>query len=163
MQVDFREERRWKMALAYELALEVQEWHAAGSYEERIRLGICARWRRPDPLELEAINGAETMEVDFVPPLEHESEHRNPDPEEDMEDITAGLDTVLAGTESVLAPRRTRVLAPGTLSIERLRDANLSAKAEGEIKTVQFHPSAQIPVLLVASSDRRLRLYNVRR
>lgn len=80
-----------------------------------------------------------------------------------MEDITVGLDTLLRGTESVLARRHTKALAPGTLSIERLRDANLSAKAEGEIKTVQFHPSPRIPVLLTASSDRRLRLYNVRR
>lgn len=73
------------MALAHELALEVQEWHAAGSHEERIRLGICARWRRPDPLELEAINGGETMEVDIIPPSEHGDEGRIADPEEDME------------------------------------------------------------------------------
>ncbi|KAI0757476.1 WD40-repeat-containing domain protein [Daedaleopsis nitida] len=68
---------------------------------------------------------------------------------------------VLLGTGSVLAGRRPKVLAHGTLSIERLRDANLSAQAEGEIKVVRFHPSPQVPVLLAASSDRRLRLFNV--
>ncbi|KXN85496.1 Chromatin modification-related protein EAF1 [Leucoagaricus sp. SymC.cos] len=35
MRIDFREERRWKMALAYNLAGAVMEWHAAGSLEER--------------------------------------------------------------------------------------------------------------------------------
>lgn len=49
----------------------------------------------------------------------------------------------------------------GILSIERLRDANLSAKAQGQVKALQFHPSAQVPLLFTASSDRRLRLFNV--
>lgn len=44
MRVDFREERRWKIALAYGLATAVMEWHAAGSLEERIKQGICALW-----------------------------------------------------------------------------------------------------------------------
>lgn len=73
-----------------------------------------------------------------------------------------GLDALLAGTGSVLAGRRAKIIPHGTLIIERLRDANLSAKAEGEVKVVQFHPSPQVPVLLTTSSDRRLRLYNVR-
>ncbi|KAI0367456.1 hypothetical protein BV20DRAFT_950183 [Pilatotrama ljubarskyi] len=72
-----------------------------------------------------------------------------------------GLDSLLSGTGSVLARRRAKILAHGTLSIERLRDANLSARAEGEIRVVQFHPSPQVPVLLTASSDRRLRLFTV--
>jgi len=58
--------------------------------------------------------------------------------------------------------RRSKTLSPKTLNIERLRDANLSARAEGELKTVQFHPSPQVPMLLTASADRRLRLFNVR-
>ena len=84
------------------------------------------------------------------------------EPEEEAEESDVGLDALLAGTGSVLAGRRAKVLPHGTIAIERLRDANLSAKAEGEIKVVQFHPSPQVPVLLTASSDRRLRLYNVR-
>ncbi len=83
------------------------------------------------------------------------------DSEADEEDAV-GLDSLLAGTGSVIAQRRAKVLAQGSLSIERLRDANLSAKAEGEVKVVQFHPSPQVPILLVASGDRRLRLFNVR-
>ncbi|KAI6096576.1 WD40 repeat-like protein [Pisolithus croceorrhizus] len=52
-------------------------------------------------------------------------------------------------------------LTQGVISVDRLRDANQAAPAEGEIKSVQFHPSPQIPVLLTASTDRRLRLFHV--
>ncbi|KAJ3536589.1 hypothetical protein NM688_g6817 [Phlebia brevispora] len=65
------------------------------------------------------------------------------------------LDT-LASTDGILGRRRT-ALQQGTLSIERLRDANISAPAEGAIKAIQFHPSADVPLLLTASEDRRLR------
>ncbi|KAI0358883.1 WD40 repeat-like protein [Trametes cingulata] len=80
---------------------------------------------------------------------------------EEAQEEELRLDALLSGTGSILARRRAKILAHGTLSIERLRDANLSARAEGEIKVVQFHPSPQVPVLLTASSDRRLRLYTV--
>ncbi|TBU58877.1 WD40 repeat-like protein [Dichomitus squalens] len=85
------------------------------------------------------------------------------EPEEDSEQegLGPGLDSLLSGTGSVVAGRHARVLPQGILAIERLRDANLSAKAEGEINVVQFHPSPQVPVLLTTSSDRRLRLFNV--
>ena len=46
MRIDFREERKWKIAVAYTLALAVQEWHEAGSTEERIRRGICVVWSK---------------------------------------------------------------------------------------------------------------------
>jgi chromatin modification-related protein VID21 len=46
MRIDFREERKWKIAVAYTLALAVQEWHEAGSAEERIRRGICTVWSK---------------------------------------------------------------------------------------------------------------------
>jgi chromatin modification-related protein VID21 len=59
MQVDFREERRWKIAVAFELALCAQDWHAAESKDERIRLGICGSYSIPDP-------------VDYQPPPEDE-------------------------------------------------------------------------------------------
>ena len=61
MQTDYREERRWKIVLAFELAFAVLEWHAAGTKEERIRLGICASWTPPEPLEHAA---SWNMEID---------------------------------------------------------------------------------------------------
>lgn len=80
------------------------------------------------------------------------------DVDEGVEDILPGL---LASTGGISAEKKTSVLAQGVISISRLRDANQAATAEGEIKSVQFHPSPQIPVLLTASTDRRLRLFHV--
>ena len=45
MRIDFREERRWKIALAYNLSTAVLEWHAAGTPEQRLRAGICVKWQ----------------------------------------------------------------------------------------------------------------------
>ncbi|KIK63582.1 hypothetical protein GYMLUDRAFT_40630 [Collybiopsis luxurians FD-317 M1] len=47
MRTDFREERKWKMALAYNLSTSVLEWHAAGTPERRVTRGICVRWKPP--------------------------------------------------------------------------------------------------------------------
>lgn len=76
--------------------------------------------------------------------------------EEDL-DLLTSTGGILEGKQ-----RKSKTLSPKTINIERLRDANLSARAEGELRTVQFHPSPQVPMLLTASADRRLRLFNVR-
>src|ERR1700722_11661595 len=47
MRTDFREERKWKLALAYMLSTSAKEWHLAGNSSERIRRGICVQWKRP--------------------------------------------------------------------------------------------------------------------
>jgi U3 small nucleolar RNA-associated protein 18 len=70
-------------------------------------------------------------------------------------DLLSSTGGLLGGTT------KSRILPRGTLAIERLRDANQAAQAEGEIKIVQFHPSPQVPVLMTASADRRVRLFNV--
>lgn len=71
MRTDFREERRWKLALAYHLSTAVLEWHAAGSSEERVAKGICVKWKPPsdadDPMmdeETGAPDAGESMDVD---------------------------------------------------------------------------------------------------
>ena len=70
MRIDFREERKWKIAVAYTLALAVQEWHEAGSAEERIRRGICIVWSKnleediPLPSNVE---GSSAMPIDEFP------------------------------------------------------------------------------------------------
>lgn len=46
MRVDFREERKWKLALAYNISNDVLDWHAAGTAEVRMAKGICVRWKR---------------------------------------------------------------------------------------------------------------------
>ncbi|KAF8431767.1 hypothetical protein L210DRAFT_866921 [Boletus edulis BED1] len=47
MRVDFREERRWKHALAFNISTAVLEWHDAETREERVKLGICMHWKPP--------------------------------------------------------------------------------------------------------------------
>ncbi|KAJ8517435.1 hypothetical protein ONZ45_g5371 [Pleurotus djamor] len=51
MRTDFREERRWKLAVAFNLSTAVLEWHAAGTNENRVALGICVKWTPPPPSE----------------------------------------------------------------------------------------------------------------
>jgi chromatin modification-related protein VID21 len=46
MHVDFREERKWKMSLAFNLSTAVLEWHAAGNLTERLEKGICIGGKR---------------------------------------------------------------------------------------------------------------------
>ena len=44
MRIDFREERKWKIALAYALSTAVLDWHAACTRDVRLAKGICVRW-----------------------------------------------------------------------------------------------------------------------
>lgn len=79
--------------------------------------------------------------------------------ESDEQDV---LPDVLADVKGILHEgRKAGTLPQGRLDIERLRDANLAARSEGEVKAVQFHPSPEVPVLMVAGTDRRLKLFNV--
>ena len=72
MRIDFREERKWKIAVAYTIALAVQEWHEAGSTEERIRRGICIVWSKN--LE-EDIPGPSNVEENSAIPIDELPRH----------------------------------------------------------------------------------------
>jgi len=79
--------------------------------------------------------------------------------EDETDDIFPDL---LSSTGGLLgAVTKSKALPQGTLAIERLRDANQAAQSQGDVKALQFHPSPQIPVLMTASADRRVRLFNV--
>ncbi|TFK38785.1 WD40-repeat-containing domain protein [Crucibulum laeve] len=89
------------------------------------------------------------------------------DEEDDHEDNEEVVD-LLSSTGGILARKghagkKSIVLPAGSLAIERLRDANQSSQASGsgEVKVVAFHPSENVPVLCVATADRRVRLFNV--
>ena len=86
MQTDFREERRWKIALAYELAICVQEWHIAGSKEERVRLGITGAYKKPDPVDY--VPSADDDQVEI--PVDEQDADSGSDDEFDA-DIIPGL------------------------------------------------------------------------
>jgi chromatin modification-related protein VID21 len=47
MRTDFREERKWKIAIAYKLSSAVLEWHSVGDREARKERGIVVDWSRP--------------------------------------------------------------------------------------------------------------------
>ena len=72
---------------------------------------------------------------------------------------------IFSSTSGILKKKDTGqvVLKQGQLSIERLRDANQAAQGSGngEVRVLAFHPSPAVPVLCVASADRRVRLFNV--
>ena len=64
MRIDFREERKWKLALAYNLSTSVLEWHFAKTTEERLRAGICVKWKASQFKNDEAEGDPDTMEID---------------------------------------------------------------------------------------------------
>ncbi|KAH8826805.1 WD40-repeat-containing domain protein [Flagelloscypha sp. PMI_526] len=79
---------------------------------------------------------------------------------------------LLNSTAGILRSSSTKdkiLLKSGFLDVQRLRDPNLLVSklreegkgGNGEIKSLAFHPSDKVPVLCVASADRRVRLFNV--
>lgn len=84
--------------------------------------------------------------------------------EEEAMDGAMDIVDLLTRTDGILKKERRgrgTALAKGVLAVERLRDANQSAKAEGDIRALEFHPSPRVPILMTASADRRVRLFNV--
>jgi U3 small nucleolar RNA-associated protein 18 len=71
------------------------------------------------------------------------------------------MEKLLQSTAGILSQRKSKVLDKGNIDIARLRDANQSARTEGDVEAIQFHPSPTVSVLLTAGADRRLRLFNV--
>ncbi len=71
------------------------------------------------------------------------------------------VEKLLQSTAGILSQRKSKVLEKGSIGIIRLRDANQTARTEGDVEAVQFHPSPTVSVLLTAGADRRLRLFNV--
>jgi chromatin modification-related protein VID21 len=61
MRTDFREERRWKIAVAYRLSTAVLEWHRAGNRETRKERGIVVDWSRPSHDESREIDDVEMI------------------------------------------------------------------------------------------------------
>eukprot|EP00878_Enallax_costatus_P004426 GHUV01004666.1.p1 GENE.GHUV01004666.1~~GHUV01004666.1.p1 ORF type:complete len:513 (+),score=175.81 GHUV01004666.1:273-1811(+) len=51
------------------------------------------------------------------------------------------------------------LLAPGSIELSRLRDANGASPSDAVVQSVQFHPNGQL--MLTAGFDKRLRLFQV--
>ena len=87
---------------------------------------------------------------------------------EQREDRDAeGMQELLTSTGGILANTSKKggrvVIRQGSLSIDRVRDANHSTQSSnsGEVRVVAFHPKPAVPVLCVATTDRRVRLFHV--
>ncbi|KAG8949042.1 chromatin modification- protein VID21 [Tulasnella sp. 424] len=79
LQADFREERKWKTAVAFEIAHEVAAWHRASPEERR---AMCVQWRPPVIEDVpEAEDTARTAQQE---PLDLEARDDEP------EDTTSG-------------------------------------------------------------------------
>ena len=93
---------------------------------------------------------------------ESEDDQTEEDEEEDVNDIISSTAGILI--DKTKTKKRGAVAIPsGTLSIERVRDANHSVQnsGSGEVRVLAFHPKPDVPVLCVATADRRVRLFNV--
>ena len=78
-----------------------------------------------------------------------------------LEDLLAQEDPGLLRRLNVSKSRGK--LQAGTIEIERLRNANeaQAVSDEAAIEALSFHPSSRTSILMTASRDRRLRLFNI--
>ncbi|QRV91650.1 WD40 domain-containing protein [Ceratobasidium sp. AG-Ba] len=56
----------------------------------------------------------------------------------------------------VVAAAPLDALPPTEIAVTRLRDANQAACSDGPVNSIEFHPSARVPVLMVAGADKRV-------
>ncbi|KAF9068671.1 hypothetical protein BDP27DRAFT_1421662 [Rhodocollybia butyracea] len=116
MRTDFREERKWKMTIAYNLSTSVLEWHAAGTPEKRLKRGICVHWKPPrqdepkdqimedatqvDPIEAETpATSGPTRPSSALLNLDYGSDDE--DDEDQEKDVDDGLDPSAMVEESL--------------------------------------------------------------
>ena len=86
------------------------------------------------------------------------------------EEGDGGIQDLLASTSGLLAESTKKhgkqkvILRQESLAIVRVKDANHSAQGQssGEVRVLSFHPKPAVPVLCVATADRRVRLFHVR-
>ncbi|KAL0571234.1 chromatin modification-related protein VID21 [Marasmius crinis-equi] len=90
MRTDFREERKWKMAVAYNLSTAVLEWHAASSLEERVKKGICVLWKPPRH-NTQPVDEAGDVEM-ISDSQEHDNENTGSQPSPEKSIVDYGSD-----------------------------------------------------------------------
>ena len=129
-------------------------------YETRLR----AQFERvnPEPAWAKKARGPKRKNRNKTWDESEDDQTEEDEEEEDVNDIissTAGILNDKAKTKKGGAV----VIPSGTLAIERVRDANQSVQdsGSGEVRVLAFHPKPDVPVLCVATADRRVRLFNV--
>ncbi|KAI0693277.1 hypothetical protein BC835DRAFT_1354362 [Cytidiella melzeri] len=129
MRTDFREERKWKLAVAYTLAHSVMEWHEAGTLEERVRRGICVLWspedRRDEDMHADQNDfGAQEVEIEGAPESKGDSTPANDDNSDDDSEDEQEKDA-----QAVL-----NALEPASAIREALEDAEKGLAASQDIQ-----------------------------
>ncbi|THV07920.1 hypothetical protein K435DRAFT_741376 [Dendrothele bispora CBS 962.96] len=157
MRTDFREERKWKMALAYNLSTAVLEWHAAGTLERRLKRGICVLWKPPrqdkdhvqqpegassqlalDPMELEAQDPSsqdqsQGQAEQSLFGLDYGSdEDDDEDQDKDQQSVADALDTTTIVEDSLDAAEQ-----------ERSQDQDKDDNGLGEIDLKDLEPKKE--------------------
>lgn len=83
--------------------------------------------------------------------------------DEDEEDASVGANTAtltaLLKSTTTFSKASSVLLPPGTLSILRLKDANIVRRSRSGIQSMAFHPLH--PLLLTGGIDRTLRIYHI--
>lgn len=159
MRIDFREERKWKYAVCFEVASAVLEWHAASSQEERIEKGICVLWKRKPVDEREE---PERMDVELQEEVDMDANNGdiNGDAPTDNADgrATSGDLSEEEDDDDDQDNEQTELmdpLAPTTVVLEALDDAAKATKSNDdkplEPKTEDIEQS--LPPMDVVESD----------
>ncbi|OSX65120.1 hypothetical protein POSPLADRAFT_1134476, partial [Postia placenta MAD-698-R-SB12] len=139
MRIDFREERRWKVALAFGLAQSVMAWHEAGTLEERVRRGICVLWKRPQPEQDDTAADRADQDAVEIPDMDDETGPDSRDTNTPANDYGSDDDSDDEQEKEQEQDRRDvfDALAPGTLLAEALADKEAKVDGSGS-DHVQF-------------------------
>lgn len=139
MRIDFREERRWKVALAFGLAQSVMAWHEAGTLEERVRRGICVLWKRPQPEQDDTAADRADQDAVEIPDMDDETGPDSRDTNTPANDYGSDDDSDDEQEKEQEQDRRDvfDALAPGTLLAEALADKEAKVDGSGP-EHVQF-------------------------
>lgn len=81
-------------------------------------------------------------------------DEREPDESSAQQLLLSGSGLLLGGGAAAGG-----LLAPGSIEMSRLRDANGSSPSDAVVQALQFHPNGQL--MLTAGFDKRLKLFQV--
>lgn len=182
--IEFMEEPYEEVPEARPQDEKQQLWHDAADDTVSVSLKSSRRMRKlaRGKEGVDRVNGSELqskLREQYVAALIAKADHRferlHPKPEWASRRLDSKVPTMqrlLASTASFISTdavsERRPPLPTTTIDIQRLRNANAAAASEegsssalAGIVDLAWHPSAKMPVLATAGTDRRVRFYNV--
>nr|GAT59655.1 predicted protein [Mycena chlorophos] len=177
MRTDFREERKWKLALAYNISTAVLEWHCFSTHAERVAEGICVGWRRPKvdeadqeepPAEIEDPLGMEEeMDISMeeeppsAPPVTRSllvdyGSDDDDDDEQEKQSVVDALEPASALEEALDAAEKNESVPPDSgFPVEFKRDSEdpTSAASDPDGVKMEVDEDSQKPVVKTEEVD----------